>query len=432
MSHVHVIGAGMAGLTAALSLTSAGHQVTVYEAGPAAGGRCRSYFDKELGLRIDNGNHLLLSGNGAAMEYIAEIGAEDRFNVARQPVFHFLDLKTQEEWYIRPNRGRIPWWVLFPGRRVAGTRLVDYLRLRRFTKIHDATTVAHAMRHGWLYWRLVEPLTVAALNTRPEVALASLLGAVMSDSLLRGGRACLPWIPKEGLSEALVDPALATLANRGTKVRFNHRIAELRIDNGRIVSLRGPAGPEPIGAGDAVLLAVPPWVAGDLLPGLEVPDAFEAILNIHFACVAGEATPVAEEGFIGLTSGVAEWVFAKKDHVSVTISAANHMVDEDAAVIAARVWPNVKVAMGQRLDPYQTEDDMPPYRVVKEKRATFAATARQNDRRPGFIPPMANNLALAGDWTDTGLPATIEGAIRSGRLAAEALIEATRPGRRER
>jgi uncharacterized protein with NAD-binding domain and iron-sulfur cluster len=108
------------------------------------------------------------------------------------------------------------------------------------------------------------------------------------------------------------------------------------------------------------------------------------------------------------------------------------MVDDDAEVIAARVWPNVKVAMGLRLDPYQAADDMPPHRVVKEKRATFAATARQNARRPGFTTPLAANLALAGDWTDTGLPATIEGAIRSGRLAAEALIEATKPGRRKR
>ena len=179
------------------------------------------------------------------------------------------------------------------------------------------------------------------------------------------------------------------------------------------------------------MLAVPPWVAVDLLPDLEAPDAFEAILNIHFAIVAGEDAPVSEEGFIGLTSGIAEWVFAKKDHVSVTISAANHMIDEDAAVIAARVWPNVKLALGLPTKSYAVEDDMPPYRVVKEKRATFAATAQQNARRPDQKTTLARNLALAGDWTDTGLPATIEGAIRSGRLAAEAFwnpdhrIEAT-------
>lgn len=414
----------MAGLAAALTLTGAGRQVTLYEAGPAAGGRCRSYFDKELDLRIDNGNHLLLSGNGAAMEYIQEIGATDRFNVPRQAVFPFVDMKTREEWAIRLNRGRLPWWILFKSRRVPQTRLADYMELRGIAEIKDNTTVADSMRRGWLYWRLVEPLAIAALNTRPQKALASLLGAVIRDTVMRGGKACLPWLPKEGLSEALVDPAIAVLTQRGATIRLNHRIADIRTDGGRVVSLRGPAGPEPIGPSDSVVLAVPPWVAADLLPGLEAPDAYEAILNIHFAIVAGPDAPVSDVGFIGITSGLAEWVFAKKDHVSVTISAANHLVDEDADVLAARVWPNVKLALGLPISAYDDEDNkMPAFRVVKERRATFAATARQNKRRPGQKTTLAANLALAGDWTDTGLPATIEGAIRSGRLAAEALLD---------
>ncbi|MFO1027076.1 MAG: hydroxysqualene dehydroxylase HpnE [Acetobacteraceae bacterium] len=424
MSNVHVIGAGMAGLAAALTLTGAGRQVTLYEAGPAAGGRCRSYLDKELGFRIDNGNHLLLSGNGAAMEYIREIGATDRFNVPRRAAFPFVDAKTREEWTLRLNRGRIPWWILFNSRRVPETRLSDYLELRGIARIRDNTTVADAMRRGWLYWRLVEPLAIAALNTRPQKALASLLGAVIRDTVMRGGKACIPWLPKEGLSEALVDPAIATLTQRGAKIRFNHRIAEIRSDGGRIVSLRGPAGPEPIGPADSVVLAVPPWVAADLLPGLEAPDAYEAILNIHFAIEAGPDAPVSEIGFVGITSGLAEWVFAKQGHVSVTISAANHLVDDDAAVLAARVWPNVKLALGMPITAYDEGDKLPPFRVVKERRATFAATARQNARRPGQKTTLAANLALAGDWTSTGLPATIEGAIRSGRLAAEALLDA--------
>ena len=423
MSHCHVIGAGLAGLAAALTLTGAGRAVTVYEAGPAAGGRCRSYFDKELGLRIDNGNHLLLSGNRAAMAYIREIGAEDRFAVPDRPAFLFLDVKTREEWTIRPNRGRIPWWVLFDGRRVPHTRLADYLHLRHVMAIQDETTVSDAMRHGWLYWRLIEPLAIAALNTRPQVGLARLLGTVMRETLMRGGKACLPWLPKQGLSEALIDPAIETLTKRGAAIHLNHRISDMRIEGGRVVALRGPAGVQQIAAGDAVVLAVPPWVAVDLLPGLQAPDAFEAILNIHFATAADPNSPVAEEGFIGLTSGIAEWVFAKRDHVSVTISAANHMVDDDAASIASRVWPNVRMALGLPLNTYGTEDDMPPYRVVKEKRATFAATAQQNARRPRPETRLAGNLAVAGDWTDTGLPATIEGAIRSGRAAAEAILE---------
>ncbi len=115
----------------------------------------------------------------------------------------------------------------------------------------------------------------------------------------------------------------------------------------------------------------------------------------------------------------------KPDHVSVTISAANRMVDQPAEQIAAAVWPDVRAAL--RL-PDEMPEGMPPWRVVKERRATFAATAAQDRRRPGARTPLGN-LVLAGDWTDTGLPATIEGAVRSGRAAAGTMLQAdTNPG----
>lgn len=419
MSHVHVIGAGLAGLAAALSLTAAGHAVTVHEAGPAAGGRCRSYFDKELDLRIDNGNHLLLSGNRAARAYITEIGATDRIRAAADAIIPFTDVRSGERWSVRPNRGRLPWWIFVPGRRVPGTRLSDYLGMARIVFIKDDRTVAQSMRRGALYWRLLEPLAVAALNTGSQAGLARLLAAVMRETLLLGGGACIPLLPKQGLSEALVDPAIATLVARGATVRFNSRILEVALDAGRVAALRGTGGNVELASDDAVVLAVPPWVAADLLPTLVAPNAFEAILNIHFRHVADPAGVLAEAGFIGLTSGSAEWVFVKPDHVSVTISAANALVDEPARTIASLVWPDVRHALA--LADGQTEA-MPPFRVVKERRATFAATAAQEVRRPGPRTRLAANLALAGDWTDTGLPATIEGAIRSGRSAAEAVL----------
>ncbi len=126
---VHVIGAGLAGLAAALSLVDAGRAVTLHEAGPAAGGRCRSYVDRELGLTIDNGNHLLLSGNRAAFAYLDAIGGTGALAGPRAPLFPFLDLATGARWTVRPNAGRLPWWVLSRRRRVPGTRTGDYLRL---------------------------------------------------------------------------------------------------------------------------------------------------------------------------------------------------------------------------------------------------------------------------------------------------------------
>ncbi len=419
MTQIHVIGAGLAGLSAALALTAAGRSVTLYEAGPTAGGRCRSYFDRELDMVIDNGNHLLLSGNTAARAFIDEIRSLDRFNIPKRPVIPFIDVKRGQRWVVRPSMGRIPWWILRAGRRIPDTRLADYLELKAITKVKGDTPVAEAMRRGWLYWRLVEPLAIAALNTPAREALARHLGVVLKETLMKGGKACRPMLPKESLADALIDPAVAMLQSRGADVRFNHRIAELGIENGRIVSLRGPDGIIAVEPGDTVVMAVPPWVAADLLPGLIAPDAFEAILNIHFKGQADPAGPLGQAGLIGIISGNAEWLFAKPGHVSVTISAANGLVDESAPAIAEMVWPNVVDAMKL---PATYRDAMPPYRVVKEKRATFAATAAQEQRRPKPATPLAVNAALAGDWTDTGLPATIEGAIRSGRAAAAHLL----------
>jgi hydroxysqualene dehydroxylase len=419
MQTIHVIGAGLAGLSAALSLTAKGRAVVVHEAGPAAGGRCRSYLDKELGIRIDNGNHLMLSGNRGVCAYLRETGAEDKVRIAPKPVFPFVDVKRQERWFIRPNMGRIPWWILFEDRTVPESRLLDYMRMARIVGIRDDRPVADSMRRGWLYWRLVEPLAIAALNTTSQAALARLLGAVMRETLMRGGRACLPILPVDGLSEAMVDPAIATLTQRGAAVRFNSRVAAMVLDGKRVTGLRGPEGLIPLSAEDAVVLAVPPWVATDLLPGLEAPDAFESILNIHFRVDADPNGPLGVAGFIGITSGTAEWLFMKPGHVSVTISAANGMVDDPARAIAEKVWPDVVDALQLGA---AAKDLMPPFRVVKEKRATFAATAVQDARRPGAVTPFAANVVLAGDWTDTGLPATIEGAIRSGRAAADVLL----------
>jgi hypothetical protein len=253
---------------------------------------------------------------------------------------------------------------------------------------------------------------VAALNTPADEGIAKLLDAVVRETLMRGGGACLPRVPRVGLSESFVDPALAWLAGRGAAIHTGRRIAALGRDEKSVIALETPDGPVPFGADDAVVLAVPARVAADLLPGLIAPHAFSAILNVHFVV---QASP-GPAGFYGIVGGTAEWIFVRKNVVSVTISAANRLVDLSAEEIAARVWPEVRrvLCLGET---------MPPVRVVKERRATHLASAAQEARRPG---PRTGwrNLVLAGDWTATGLPATIEGAIRSGRAAAEILLTA--------
>jgi squalene-associated FAD-dependent desaturase len=416
-STIHVIGAGLAGLSAACDLVERGARVVVYETGQAAGGRCRSYFDRELGCRIDNGNHLLLTGNDAAFAFLRRIGAQDTLTGPSSPCFPFLDVASGDSWTLRPNAGRIPWWVFLASRRVPGTRPLDYLGLRALQRAgRDATVAATLAQTGVLYRRLLEPLAVAALNTPPDEALAPLLAAVVRETLMRGGNACLARFPREGLSESFVDPAIAWLKSHGAGVHLTSRVVALDEQDGRVAALHLLDGPIALGADDRVVLAVPPWVAADLLPGLAPPNAFEAIVNVHFRTDIRPPVHWRDSGFIGLIGGTAEWVFAKPRVISVTISAANDTVELSADAIRERVWPDVALALA-------TQAPMPPSRVVKEKRATFAATADQEQRRP---PPRTRlqNLVLAGDWTATGLPATIEGAIRSGRAASHALRDA--------
>ena len=406
-SHVHIVGAGLAGLAAALKL--AGHtRVTVYEAGPSAGGRCRSYFDRELDCRLDNGNHLLLSGNRAAWSFLDQVGARDSMGGPDAPVFPFMDLASGERWTLRPNAGRVPWWIFDRKRAVPGVRLSEYAALVRLQRASTGATVEQSLRPGALRRRLLEPLAVSALNTPVAEGSARLMAAVMAQSLAQGGAACIPAFPKEGLSESFIDPAVQWLRERGAEVRTSARVGAIGTAAGVATTLDGTQLP----FGEAVVLAAPAPVAAALLPGLVVPDRFEAIVNVHFRLDADRG----ETGFIGLVGGMAEWVFIKPGVVSTTISAANRLSSMPSEALAQQVWHEVSTVLA-RAEP------MPQYRVVREKRATFAATPAQEQRRPGTRTALTN-VMLAGDWTDTGLPATIEGAIRSGHTAAAALLPA--------
>ena len=408
---IHVVGGGLAGLAAALALAEAGRAVTVYESGPACGGRCRSYFDRELGCRIDNGNHLLLSGNQAAMGFLDRVGARDTLGGPDKPVFPFMDVRSGERWTVRPSTGRVPWWVLSRRRGVPGARLRDYASLLRLRFAGEADTVGGVLPHNALYERLIEPLAVSALNTPADQGSARLLWAVMAETLVQGGAKCVPCFPREGLSESFIDPAVARITRLGGQVRTGHRVSALRNEGGRVTGLGG-AEAVAVQAGDAVVLALPAPVAAGLYPALSAPDEHEAIVNLHFKA----DVPAGEAGFVGLIGGLAEWVFVKQGVVSVTISAANHLMERDSTELARAIWPEICAAVG-------VVAPMPPWRLIREKRATFAATPAQHKRRSSATTSLPN-MVLAGDWTDTGLPATIEGAIRSGFAAAQRVAPA--------
>ena len=404
---VHVIGAGIAGLSAAVRLIDDGRKVVVHEAASFAGGRCRSYLDPTLGVVIDNGNHLLLSGNHEALDYLDRIGARGTLHDPGAAVFDFADLKSGERWRLDLSEGRIPWWLFDRKKRVPGAAFGEYLApLGVFVKGRRAT-VGEAMRcEGPLYERLWRPLLTSALNTDPPESSAALTAALLRETLAAGGKACHPLFAAHGLGLSFIDPALAFLAARGSPVRFGDRLRAIRFEEKRAVALDFDRTQQELSADDSVILSAPPWIAKDLLPDLAAPDEFRAILNVHFQI----EPPRGQPAILGVVNAADRMAVRFPDRLSVTISNADRLIDRPRDALAADIWREAAALTG--LPP-----DLPPWQIVKEKRATFAATPTQNAKRPDSRTRWTNVL-LAGDWIQTGLPATIEGAVRSGYKAA--------------
>jgi squalene-associated FAD-dependent desaturase len=405
---IHVVGAGLAGLSAAVRLASRGLAVTVHEATNQAGGRCRSYYDSTLGMEIDNGNHLVLSGNKAALSYLDLIGARAGLAAPPSASFPFIDLATGERWTVGANDGLIPWWILDPTRRVPGARLSEYLALAKLLRAKAGATIGETIScSGPLYQRLIEPLLLAALNTEPRSGSAALAAAIIRETLAAGGRAYRPLIARHGLSNVFVAPALRYVADHGGSVNYGRRLRQLGLGADRAAALDFGDMSIPLTSSDAVVLAVPPMAAESLVPGLRTPTEFRAIVNAHFRI----DPPEGLAPMIGVINGMTQWLFAFPGRLSVTISAADDLLNLSREDLACRIWREVA-------DIANLADAMPAWQIVRERRATFAALPRQEAKRPAAATAW-ENLVLAGDWTRTGLPATIEGAIRSGAKAAE-------------
>jgi squalene-associated FAD-dependent desaturase len=415
---VHVVGAGLAGLAASVRLAVNRERVVLYEAAPQAGGRCRSFEEKSLGRVIDNGNHLLLSGNRSALGYLKAIGAEDSLIGPAEARFPFADLRNGDRWEICINRGRLPSWILNPRKRVPGSGVFNYLASARLAMAREATTVAGCLRSTGVLWeRFWDPLATAVLNTPSEIGSARLLWAAVKESFSRGGDACRPLIARESLAASFVDPALSFLTQYRADLYFGQRLRSIDVDR-HVKNLNFHNLAVALDPGDHVILALPPSQVADLVPMIDVPGETHAIVNAHFLLPAPKRLP-KRSMLMGLVGGTAQWLFLRDRVASLTVSAADRLADEPSEAIAEILWLETARALGHAVE------ELPPHRIIKEKRATFSQTPAEIARRPPTKTRWPN-LHLAGDWIDTGLPATIEGAVRSGNRAADAILQQRR------
>ena len=390
----YIIGAGLAGLSAAYHLTKAGHKdIAVLEASPHIGGRCRSFYDDRLKMEIDNGNHLLMGANKHTLELIKELGIDERFHRFDGRIFTFFNNRKGERYYFKPP---------FPDMEIYG--ISGFLNFIRFIALPAKGTVKQAFRLSpILFDEIINPISRSILNTPSDIADAGLLRRTFL-KIITSRKGFSYYYPKKSWDDALIKPLVEILKNSGVEIKTGMAVKD--IQNSASAIYRLIVNDDEIDVSDAtVILAVPPSVAAKHI-SITVPTEFYPIINIHF-----KVEHILEPQIIGVIESNIEWVFVKPGLVSTTFSAAGAKLNE--AEMVKEAWATCYKVLGLK-------GDLPPYQVIVEKRATFAATKEQLAKRPKNKTKY-KNLFLAGDYTRTGLPATIEGAIISGKKVCDQL-----------
>lgn len=416
---IHIIGAGLSGLSAAVNLVKGRENIHLYEAAGQAGGRCRSYDDSLLGQEIDNGNHLILGVNHEIFHYLNILNVDINQVFHRLPLeFNMIDLSKETMSAILPNMGIIPWWILFKSRRFFKTSIVDYLEIIKIFVAKSSKTVSQSLDpNKVLYEKLWRPLTLAIMNAQPEQASAKVLGKTLRKIFFEKG-GIQAFISKIGLSKIFVEPALDYLKKFHAEIFFNCSLKTIDFTS-EFPKLIFAGKTIEITPNDKVILAVPPYIIHKLKLPVVYPQEYESILNVHFS-----VSPLIWGKFLsklptmmGLIHGISDWIFLRANLISITKSAAN---DINEKVEVEYIWEEVKKAIKIYYGIEQLFYEKS--RIIMEKRATFLQNPHNCEfMRPSLKTPIPN-FYLAGDWTNTNLPATIEGAISSGKKIASFLL----------
>jgi hydroxysqualene dehydroxylase len=437
---VVVVGGGFAGLSAAAALSASGARVLVLEARPALGGRASAFADPATGEQVDNGQHLMLGCYRETFEFLGRVGAADRVRVQDGLEVPFVDEAGRSSTLWCPPlpspfhlfAGLVEWDALGVCDRLSALNLAAPLRrARRFLRTgkgwfpaSDEETVENwLVRNGQsrrLREMLWEPLALAALNQPAGEAAAPAFLTVLARMFGPGRTDSAIAMPVRPLTEMYANPAREFVEACGGEVRVSSP-ARVRVNGGRVaaVEVRG----ERIEA--RMVIAAVPWHAladmmvGDVLPLDPVLSAARAVVASPIVTVnLWFDRGVLPAPFVGLPGRTFQWVFDKRQvlgdsasHLSCVSSGAAAVVALSSEALGARARDELVAAL-----PDAGAARLLRSLVVRERRATFSLAPGQPPR-PGARTPIAG-LLLAGDWTDTGLPATIEGAVASGHRAA--------------
>jgi squalene-associated FAD-dependent desaturase len=454
--HVVVIGGGLAGITAAIALREAGNRVTLLESRPRLGGATCSFT--RGGLVVDNGQHVFLGCCTAYRELIARLGMtgsvtlQDRFDVAvLGPHGQARLRRTRLPGPLHMGQALVTYPLLSPAERLRVTRAALAMRF-----LDPARPGLDSQRLGdWLAARgqsersrrvLWDLFTVSALNVAGDDANLALAATVVRTALLGARDAADIGTPAIPLGDLHGQAAARRLDQLGATVRLGAKVTSVQPLAGGGFQVRladrgvsDAALSADIAAADGVVLAVPPETAARLLPaGAAAPGpgpqqwrelGASPIVNVHVIY----DRQVTQLPFAAAVDSPVQWVFDRTgpsglafgQYLAVSVSAADDVVDTPAAQLRDQFIPAL-----EEIFPAAREARITDFFVTRERRATFRQEPGCGEKRPGATTRLAG-LVLAGAWTNTGWPDTMEGAVRSGLSAARELRGDINQSRRE-
>jgi zeta-carotene desaturase len=447
-----VIGGGFAGLAAATALAEEGIRVLLLEARPHLGGRARSWIDPDTGAVVDNGQHLFLGCYRETIRLLERIGAAGRLEIQPRLEVPFVEPGGRVVRFRLPPLPS-PWNLAAGFLRFPGLALRDRLGLLRVTRevkgrsrvrpapgaaggaapareiadLDDRTvsswlaSLGQSARAGERLWY---PLAIAALNEDPERASAAMFLPVLREAFRTGAAGFRIGIPRVGLSDLYVEPAVRFLRSRGCEVRLRTQVRQVLIEGGRCTGILLPDGYRL--AADAVVAATPPPELLEMLPSEIAADPFfSGVARLEASPIVSVylwfGSPVTDLAFTGLIGGTWQWLFNRKTFagkaggahgVTLVRSAARALVDRPRDALVRSALEEVHAFF-----PQARRANLRASLVVKERRAALAPLRGTLALRPPCRTPF-RGLHLAGDWTATGLPATVEGAVWSGHACA--------------
>ena len=421
---VIVIGGGFAGLTAATYLAKNKFKVTILEASPKLGGRAYSFLDKENNTIVDNGQHILLGCYYYTLDFLSLIGATKNFLFQKRLEVNFV----REDGQILPLKSFpfiYPLNLMIGMLRFNALTFNERLKLSKvFLKLpfYSSKKLSRLNIEQWLekenqspsirqaFWRI---LAVGALNTSLEKASAKIFIDILKQIFLSGSKSANIVLPKYGLSESYCKNAEEYIIKNGGEIILSEPVEKIIISNNNITGIHSSKKVFP--DFDFVISAIPAFALNRVINDeniLSIPDfKYSSILNIHLWLKENKI----QEGFFGLINSPLHWVFNKGTHLNMVISDADEFVNKSDEDLLAIVKDELKKFF--LLDPDLISD----YKIIKEKRATFIPSNDIINKRTAQKIKI-KNLILAGDWVDTGLPSTIESAVKSGRIAAEIIM----------